>query len=259
MRCIYLTPVLVFWGTVWYNSVYLYAQGGEATEISEFADIFRQLDWSVLTDMLLRVIPILLCLTVHELCHGLAALWLGDTTAKEQGRLSLNPLRHVDIMGALMMMFFRFGWAKPVPVNMWRFKNPKTGMAITALAGPASNVLLALFAFILYGFLYVPLSRSSVGWVILTMTASLAGLSLSLGIFNLIPIPPLDGSKILFALIPNETYYKLMRYERYGMIALLILVATGLLSAPLGRAVTWVYSLLEPTVYWGLNLYNLIF
>ncbi len=244
---------------VWYNNLNMYAYSREATEISEFAEIFRQLDWSVLTNMLLSVIPVLLCLTVHEVCHGLAALCLGDTTAKEQGRLSLNPLKHVDIMGALMMVFFRFGWAKPVPVNMWRFKNPKVGMAITALAGPVSNVLLAIVAFIFYGFFYDLLARSEKGWVVLGLIATLASLSLSLGIFNLIPIPPLDGSKILFALIPNETYYKLMRYERYGMIALLILVATGLLSTPLSKAVTWVYNLLEPAVYWGFDLYHLIF
>ena len=244
---------------VWYNNLNMYAFCQGAAEISEFAEIFRQLDWSVLTNMLLSVIPVLLCLTVHEVCHGLVALRLGDTTAKEQGRLSFNPLKHVDIMGALMMVFFRFGWAKPVPVNMWRFKNPKVGMAITALAGPASNVLLTIVAFIFYGFFYDLLACSETGRVVLGLIATLASLSLSLGIFNLIPIPPLDGSKILFALIPNETYYKLMRYERYGMIALLILVATGLLSMPLGKAVTWVYNLLEPAVYWGFDLYHLIF
>lgn len=231
----------------------------EAAVISEFAEIFKQMDWAVLRDMLLRVVPVLLCLTVHEVCHGLVALRLGDTTARDQGRLSLNPIKHVDIMGALMMVFFHFGWAKPVPVNMWRFKNPKIGMAITALAGPVSNVLLAMAAFFVYGFFFELLAVSEAGWVVLGLIAALASLSLSLGIFNLIPVPPLDGSKVLFALIPNETYYKLMRYERYGMIALLVLVATGVLSSPLSKAVTWVYGLLEPIVYWGYDLYHLIF
>jgi len=120
-------------------------------------------------------------------------------------------------------------------------------------------VVLAVFAFVCYGFFYELLARSEAGWIVLSLIASLATLSLSLGIFNLIPIPPLDGSKILFALIPNEAYYKLMRYERYGMIALLVLVATGLLSTPLTKAVTWIYSLLEPAVYWGFDLYHLIF
>lgn len=231
----------------------------EAAVISEFAEIFKQMDWAVLRDMLLRVVPVLLCLTVHEVCHGLVALRLGDTTARDQGRLSLNPIKHVDIMGALMMVFFHFGWAKPVPVNMWRFKNPKIGMAITALAGPVSNVLLAMVAFFAYGFFFELLAVSEAGWVVLGLIATLASLSLSLGIFNLIPVPPLDGSKVLFALIPNETYYKLMRYERYGMIVLLVLVATGVLSTPLSKAVTWVYGLLEPIVYWGYDLYHLIF
>ena len=114
-------------------------------------------DFSYLLSILLAVIPSLVCITLHELSHGLVAYRLGDDTAKRAGRLTLNPLRHLDPMGLLMMVVFRFGWAKPVPVNMYRFKEPRRGMAITALAGPASNVVITLVFLLIYGALYLPL------------------------------------------------------------------------------------------------------
>ena len=109
---------------------------------SSFSDVIRNLNWSVLTDMLLAVIPALICITLHELSHGFVAYKLGDNTAKNMGRLTLNPIKHIDIFGLIMMVVLKFGWAKPVPVNMRNFKNPKRDMAITALAGPLSNVLI---------------------------------------------------------------------------------------------------------------------
>ena len=109
----------------------------------------QQLDYAWLLETAITVLAALLCITVHETCHGLVAFWLGDKTAKNQKRLSLNPLRHVDFPGLVMMAIFKFGWAKPVPVNMQNFKNPKWGMALTALAGPVSNVLLAFLALLL--------------------------------------------------------------------------------------------------------------
>ena len=115
------------------------------------------------------MIPALICITLHELSHGFVAYKLGDDTAKRAGRLSLNPLRHLDPMGMLMMVIFRFGWAKPVPVNMYRFKDPKRGMAVTALAGPVSNILISLVFLFLYGALYLPLQRSGVGLYVLEM------------------------------------------------------------------------------------------
>ena len=119
--------------------------------MNSFQELVQSIDWGSLTDALLRVLGVFLCLTVHETCHGLAALALGDPTAKRAGRLTLNPLRHVDIGGLLMMALFRFGWAKPVPVDMRCFKHPKRDMALTAAAGPLSNVLLAYLAVLLYG------------------------------------------------------------------------------------------------------------
>ena len=112
--------------------------------INTLKTIGSGLDWSALTDILISVIPALLCITFHELCHGLVAYKLGDNTAKDAGRLTLNPIKHIDIMGLLMIIVFKFGWAKPVPVNMNNFKKPKSGMAITALAGPVSNIFLSI-------------------------------------------------------------------------------------------------------------------
>lgn len=199
-------------------------------------EILRNLDWSVLTDILLNVIPALICVTVHELSHGFAAWKLGDPTAKRQGRLTLNPLKHIDVMGLVMMAAFRFGWAKPVPVNMRYFKNPKGGMAITAFAGPLSNVLIACVFFFLYGMLYRFCAGSAVGGYVLQMVYMTGYLSMSLAVFNLIPIPPLDGSKVLFSLVSDRAYEKLMRYERYGMVLLMVIMVTGVLSGPMRAA-----------------------
>ena len=177
----------------------------------------------------------LLCITLHETCHGLAAYWLGDPTAKRMGRLTLNPLKHVDISGLLMMALFRFGWAKPVPIDMRRFKNPKAGMALTALAGPVSNVLLAFVAAILYllcAGLYAREQTTAV-YVLGLFFGYVEVLSAGLAVFNIIPIPPLDGSKVLFALLPPKAYNWLMRYEKYGMFVLMALLFLGVLDVPL--------------------------
>lgn len=222
--------------------------------------IWRGLDWSVLTNLLLSVVPALICITLHELAHGYVAYRFGDDTAKRAGRLTLNPLRHIDIMGLLMMIVFKFGWAKPVPVNMWKFKNPKKGMAITAAAGPIANLLIALVFLFMYGFLFALLHRPgrSLNWL-LEMLYITAYLSIALAIFNIIPIPPLDGSKVLFSCISDRSYTKLMYYERYGMIILLVLVL--LLSRtsldPLSRAAYWVMDKLFFAANWGFGLAKL--
>jgi len=197
------------------------------------------LDWSIPLEMLLGVIPALLCITLHELSHGYVAWRLGDTTARDAGRLTLNPLRHIDWMGLIMMVAFHFGWAKPVPVNMYRFREPKKGMALTALAGPVCNLLLAIVFLLIYGLLFIPLKGEG---VILETVYITAYLSLSLAVFNLLPIPPLDGSKVLFSVLPNDRYYRLMRYERYGMILLLVLLSTGVLRSPLAGVVSRLFE-----------------
>ena len=201
------------------------------------------------------MIPALICITLHEVSHGYVAYRLGDNTAKSQGRLTLNPIKHIDIMGLLMMVVFKVGWAKPVPVNMYNFKNPKKGMAITALAGPACNVLISAVFLLLYGVLYIPLnSGSAFAQTVLDMIELTAYLSLALAVFNIIPIPPLDGSKVIFSLLSDKNYYRLMRYEKYGMLALILLVSTGVLGKPLDTAIHFCYDKLFFIAQFGFNM-----
>lgn len=169
-------------------------------------NLIHQMDILSLGAALLQVVAIFLCLTVHETCHGLAALALGDPTAKSMHRLSLNPLRHIDWFGLLLMFVAGFGWAKPVPVDMRYFRKPKQGMALTALAGPVSNILLSALALLICKviWLYAPWSMAW-NWTFLFFQYT-AVLSIGLGVFNLIPIPPLDGSKVLAVLLPDRIY-----------------------------------------------------
>ena len=171
-------------------------------------------------------------LPIHEFAHAFVADRLGDPTARQSGRLTINPLAHLDWLGCLMIVLVGFGYAKPVPVNMRNFKNPKAGMAAVAFAGPLSNLIMALIFLILrwvFG-LYVAGDFSE----ILTWFFFYAAyINVSLAVFNLLPIPPLDGSRIATALIPNKYYYKIMQYERYIMIGLFVLLLTGLLTRPL--------------------------
>lgn len=192
----------------------------------------------MLREALLSIIPALICITIHELSHGLTAYRLGDNTAKDMGRLTLNPLKHIDVFGLLMMLVFRFGWAKPVPVNMYNFKKPKTDMAITAIAGPLSNIVLASVVLFIYGLLVMPLGgpgASDSSRLALDIIQRTAYISAALAVFNLVPIPPLDGSKVLFSFFPQNFYYKLMRYERYGIILLILVLNTSVFSNTIGR------------------------
>lgn len=206
-------------------------------------NLWNTLDFGTLRDAAVQLLAVLFCLTVHETCHGLAALALGDPTAKRQHRLSLNPLRHIDWFGLLMMLVAGFGWARPVPVNPNYFKKPRQGMALTALAGPASNLLLALLLLIPARLIYTYAHYSVFNQTALDFLTSTAALSIGLGLFNLIPIPPLDGSKVLAVLLPEQAYRWLMRYERFGIFALWLLVALGVGGRYMSLAIRWVYTL----------------
>lgn len=212
--------------------------------------LFKAMDLGSLLDAALRAAAVLICLTVHETCHGLAAYRLGDPTAKSMHRLSFNPLRHIDWLGLAMMFFVGFGWAKPVPVDPRYFKKPKQGMAVTALAGPVSNLLMAVLAIgiskVIY--LYAPYNAVLDGLFVFLLYI-LAPLSVGLGLFNLLPIPPLDGSKVLGALLPDQTYFRLMRYERYGMLVLLALSYFGVTSRAISGAIQGVYLALFKLFY----------
>ena len=227
--------------------------------ISVLQEILNGFDFSGLRDILLRVIPALLCITLHELAHGFTAHALGDDTAKAAGRLTLNPIKHLDPMGLLMMVIFGFGYAKPVPVDMRKFQNPKRGMAITALAGPLCNVLISLVFYFLYGLLIVPLSGSAAGNLVLEMMETTVILSFAMAIFNILPIPPLDGSKVLFSLLSDEGYWKLMRYERYGFLVLAALLFTNVIDGPLSWLLQKGLALLLPAAKLGFALGQSLF
>ncbi|MEE1125990.1 MAG: site-2 protease family protein [Acutalibacteraceae bacterium] len=182
---------------------------------------------------------VFLVMPLHEFAHGLIAYKLGDNTAKNMGRLRFSPSAHIDPLGALMILLVGFGWAKPVPVNPRNFKNPKVGMAITALAGPVSNILAAIVGAVLF---YLNILLEVKGILPLLIAELLyyfliyfISVNVSLAVFNLIPIPPLDGSKILFAFLPDKIVYKIYEHEREINLVLILLIAFGVLTGPLSN------------------------
>ncbi|MBQ9070342.1 MAG: site-2 protease family protein [Clostridia bacterium] len=190
---------------------------------------------------------VLITLTVHEYCHGYTAYKLGDPTAKSLGRLTLNPIKHIDPIGALCMVFFHFGWAKPVPINARYFKKPKRDFALVALAGPLSNLIMSVFSALVYLIIYSSLKDFKfASEFLLTFTQNILNffylfhlVNIGIAIFNLIPIPPLDGSRILNVILPERVYFGIMKYERtiyFAMLGWLLLgdyVVSFLLSVPL--------------------------
>ena len=181
-------------------------------------------------------IALLTAIPFHECAHAWTANKLGDPTARINGRMTLNPLAHLDPFGALLMIFTGIGWAKPVPINARNFKHPKWEMAISSLAGPVSNLLLAYLSMILWKITTIVSYYHSGFFVqnLITIFATMVSINIGLAVFNFIPIPPLDGSRILSLFLPERTYFSIMRYERYAMLALMIAVYFGLLDGPLG-------------------------
>ena len=191
---------------------------------------------------LIRALVTLVAIPFHEAGHALAAWLLGDPTAKREGRLSLNPFRHFDLMGTLCMVLAGVGWAKPVSTDPRNFKNPK---ALTALAGPVANLLLAYLAMVVWKLLYY-WAPVTVGTVFAARFLQyLVMMDVSLAVFNLIPVPPLDGSRVLLAVLPQRIYFGIMKYERVILIVMLAVVWSGFLDGPLTLLNDTVWDLLD--------------
>ena len=214
-------------------------------------NLIQELNFTSIFDALTRLLAVVLCLTVHETAHGLAAFAMGDRTAKREGRISLNPLRHIDPVGLFMIFTVGFGWARPVPVDPRYFRRPKLGMAAVSLAGPLSNFLLAALLITLCKpiFLYAEYTELTAFLFYFLLDAAL--LSIGLGLFNLLPIPPLDGSKILAMFLPDRIYDQLMRYEHLGILLLLALSYFNVTGKLISGAITGVYNTLINLIVLG--------
>ena len=194
---------------------------------------------------LIRALVALVAIPFHEAGHALAAWLLGDDTAKRQGRLSLNPLAHFDLLGTLCMVFAGVGWAKPVSTDPRNFKNPKWGMALTALAGPAANILLAYVGMVAWKLMYYWAPVNDATLYVAMFLQYLVLMNVSLAVFNFIPVPPLDGSRVLLAVLPQRIYFGIMKYERVILIVMLAVVWSGFLDGPLTLLNDAVWDLLD--------------
>ncbi len=203
--------------------------------------------------LLARCIVLVAIIPLHECAHGWVASLLGDPTAKNQGRLTLNPAKHFDPIGSLLMLLTGFGWAKSVPVNPRYFKNPKRGMAVTALAGPMSNLIFGFVLLMAYRLVYglfspaAAAAQAPVQVLFLGVTEvlwAMFSINVSLAVFNLLPVPPLDGSRIISIFLPDKIYFSIMRYERYIFLVMAVLLYLGVFSVPLGYGVNFMVRLM---------------
>lgn len=212
-------------------------------------------DWFV--SILYRIPAVLIAISFHEFAHGLMAYWLGDPTAKMYGRLTVNPKAHFDLYGAICMLLFGFGWANPVPFSYRNLKKPKRDSALIALAGPLMNFILSAAAVVLWCLVYavgirVAANEATVRifQIILDIIMAVYSLNIGLMVFNLLPIPPLDGSKILFSFLPASAYKFILTYERYGFIILMVVLVTGIIDVPL----YWLIDIVSTPLEWLMEL-----
>ncbi len=200
---------------------------------------------ALIAGLFASVFVVFCTMPVHECAHAFVANKLGDGTARLSGRMTLNPMKHIDPIGALMIILVGFGYAKPVPVNPRNFKNPKTGMALTALAGPVSNLLMAAIFILLKNIVGLLPATNVLATALYLFFTYAAIINIGLAVFNLIPIPPLDGSRVLQLLIPSKYYYKFLQYERYIVLIVFALLFFGVLSRPLAYLETVIFNGLD--------------
>lgn len=195
-----------------------------------------------------RIIILLVAIPVHETAHAYVSYKLGDPTAKMMGRLTLNPIKHFDPIGGLCMLLTGIGWAKPVPIDPRYYVDRKKGMALSALAGPVSNFIMAFVSMILMkftGYLYYYSSVPNWFYNVYLVFYYMTVINITLGVFNLIPVPPFDGSRIMLLFLPERTYFEIMKYERYIFIGLFVLLNAGILDTPLALANHFLFSLMD--------------
>ena len=212
----------------------------------------------------ISTIAVLIALGIHEYCHAYAAYKLGDNTAKDLGRLTINPIKHIDPIGAICMLLFHFGWAKPVPINARNFKNPKKGFAITAFAGPLSNITLAFVSSLIYLIMWSMLKDKTFEYGsfalrfwenMLLFIYLFHSINLGLGLFNLLPIPPFDGSRILHVVLPPKAYFGIMKYEKKIYFGVILWLLFGDYIASILRMSPIVTSI--PVLNWAVGIFSL--
>lgn len=214
--------------------------------------------WSILAQVFSILVIIFLILPFHEFAHAIVAYKMGDPTPKYEKRLTINPLASVDPIGSLALILFGFGWAKPVGVNPRNFKNPKRDMAIVALAGPLANLLAALVGAIFYIALMLTSSTSLLVGFLTIFFSSYISINIILAVFNLIPFPPLDGSRIVAAFLTNKAAYQYYRYQRYFYMIFFVLMFSGALTTPLNYAHNFFVGVIFDIAYLPFKLFGVL-